>query len=470
MTMYQKKMAVYIKKHQLLTDGDHILVGCSGGIDSLVLLHFLKVNEKIFGITVAAVHVNHMLRGEESDEDCRFTEETCRRWGVPFFSRSIPIPTILEIEGGNKQQVCRNERYAYFNEVMTAENSRKFATAHHADDQLETVLMAGMRGSLQSGSFGMPLRRPFGEGELIRPQFAVTKEEIADYAGHHGIVHREDSSNAEPIYTRNRVREAIIPLLKKEEPTVSAHFVELAETLQEDQRFLEQLAYEQVEEMVHWIGGELHLSAESFRNGALALQKRVVLILLNYLYNEQQVLITRQLVEQVQNAMQSSAGTVFLHLPHNYRMTRQYDAVFFSRQPVNPATATPVTVIAEDWTDEVRGFRYKLLPLRLAKKEKNAVFWYFTASGHDRMVIRNRKPGDRIQLAGMQQPKKVARLMIDEKVPVCERENWPVIATEKDEVLLIPGLRPSSFFSREPRAGDDWVLIEQHEKTPKANY
>ncbi len=470
MTKYERKMVAYIKKYHLLEAGDHILVGCSGGIDSLVLLHFLKTNEHTFGITVAAVHVNHMLRGEESDEDRRFTEETCRHWEVPCSSRNIPIPAILETTGGNKQQVCRNERYTYFQETMMAEKAQKFATAHHADDQLETVLMAGIRGSLHSGSFGMPLRRPFGEGELIRPQFAVTKEEIADYAKRNNVAHREDSSNAEPIYTRNRVREAIVPLLKKEEPAVSAHFVELAETLQEDQRFLEQLAHEKVQEMVHWTDGELHLSAERFRNGALALQKRMVLILLNYLYNEQQVLITNQLAEQVQNAMQGSAGTVSLHLPHNYRMTRQYDAVFFSRQPVNSATVLAETVITDDWTAEVKGFRYKLAPLLLANKEKNAVFWYFTASAHDRIVIRSRKPGDRIQLMGMQQPKKVARLMIDEKVPVCERENWPVIATEKDEVLLIPGLRPSSFFSREPRAGDDWVLIEQHEKTPKANY
>lgn len=470
MTGYEKKMMAYIKKHHLLDGGDHILVGCSGGIDSLVLVHFLKMNAQAFGIKVAAVHVNHMLRGEESGEDRNFTEETCRRWEVPCFSRNIPIPEILEMNGGNKQQVCRDERYAYFQEVMMAQGVQKFATAHHADDQLETVLMAGMRGSLQSGSFGMPLRRPFGTGELIRPQFAVTKEEICDYAKCHGIVHREDSSNAEPVYTRNRIRKALVPLMKKEEPAVSAHFVELAETLQEDQRFLEQLAHVEVRKIVHWTNGELHLSAERFRNGALALQKRMVLILLNYLYNEQPVLITRQLAEQVQNAMKGSAGTVNLHLPHNYRMTRQYDAVFFSRHPVNPATVQAATAITGDWTAEVKGFRYKLVPLQLAHKEENAVFWYFTASAHDRMVIRARKPGDRIQLAGMQQPKKVARLMIDEKVPVRERENWPVIATEKDEVLLIPGLRPSSFFSREPRAGDDWVLIERQEKTPKANY
>ncbi|HSP21571.1 MAG TPA: tRNA lysidine(34) synthetase TilS [Planococcus sp. (in: firmicutes)] len=470
MKTYEKKMVEYIRKHHLLTLGDRVLIGCSGGIDSLVLVHFLKMNERTFGITVSAVHVDHMLRGEESRRDRNFTEETCRHWKVPCFSRGIPIPDILETAGGNKQQVCRDERYAYFNEVMAAEGAQKFATAHHADDQLETVLMAGMRGSLQSGLFGMPLRRPFGEGELIRPQFAVTKDEIVDYALCHGIVHREDPSNAEPIYTRNRVREAIVPLLKKEEPSVSSHFVELAETMQEDQRFLEGLAHEEVLGMVQWTDGRLCLSAESFRSGALALQKRMVLILLNYLYNGQQVSITKQLAEQVQNAMQGSAGTVFLHLPHDYMMTRQYDAVFFSRQPLNPATATGAMPITGDWSESVKGFRYKRVPLLQVEKEENAVIWYFTASVHDRLIIRSRKPGDRINLAGMQQPKKVARLMIDEKVPVCERENWPVIATEKDDVLLIPGLRPSSLVSREPRAGDDWVLIEQHENTQKENY
>lgn len=461
MKTYEAKMADYLKKQSLLERGDHILIGCSGGIDSLVLLHFLKANEAAHGIKVEAVHVNHMLRGEESLEDRLFTEETCRRLNIPCFSRDIPIPEIWQTSGGNKQQVCRNERYAYFEQVMAEIGALKVATAHHADDQLETVLMSGLRGSLGSGTFGIPIRRPFGEGELIRPQLGVSKADIADYAARHGIVHREDSSNAETIYTRNRIRQSIVPLMKKENSLLAEQLAEFTEEIQQDRRFLEALAQEKIWQLAVVEANGLRLSAERFRREALALQKRMVLILLNYLYNGQQVLITKQLIEQVQEMMLHSAGTVFLHLPQNYRMIREYDTVLFSRDSAEQAAFTEIAVISQKWSKEVKGFRYKAVPVTEIPQDDDAVFWYFSSPVGGRLVLRNRKPGDRIRLKGMDQPKKVARLMIDEKVPASQRAGWPVIAAETDEVLLIPGLRPSSFFSRQKRAEDDWVLMEQ---------
>jgi tRNA(Ile)-lysidine synthase len=468
MKTFQKKMLGYIKKHRLLAPGEKVLVGCSGGIDSLVLLHFLKSNEPLLGISVHAVHVNHMLRGDESLQDRLFTEAFCRQRHIPCCSRDISIPEILEADGGNKQQVCREQRYAYFKEVMQQAKAEKLATAHHADDQLETILMSGLRGTLQYGSFGIPLRRPFGGGELIRPMLAVTREEIEHYAKEHGIVHREDPSNAEKGYTRNRIRHSIVPLLKKENKMVSEQFAELAGVMQQDQQFLMELAEEKLQRIVHYEEIGIGLSAESFSKEALALQKRMVLLLLNYLYNNQQVVITKQLVEQVQEVMQRSAGTVFLHLPQNYMMVRQYDSVFFSRHPIGEATEKDVSLISNDWSKELKGFRYKAVPLSAAKREENSVFWYFSSRGGIKMLARSRKPGDRIQLAGMEQSKKVARLMIDEKVPVSMRGDWPVIATEDDEVLFVPGLRSSNFFSRVKRDEDNWVLIEQKVKIAKS--
>ncbi|KOF09080.1 tRNA(Ile)-lysidine synthetase [Planococcus glaciei] len=468
MKKFHKKMMEYIKKHRLLVPGDKVLVGCSGGIDSLVMLHFLKSNERLLGISVFAVHVNHMLRGEESLHDRLFTEAFCQAMHIPCFSRDIPIPDILERDGGNKQQVCREQRYAYFKEVMEETSAAKLATAHHADDQLETILMSGLRGTLQYGSFGIPQRRPFGGGELIRPMLAVNRDEIEHYAKEHALVHREDPSNAEELYTRNRLRHTVVPLLKKENRMVSEQFAELAGMMQQDQQFLMELAEEKLHRMIRYEDNGLGLSAESFSKEALALQKRMVLLLLNYLYNEQQVVITRQLVEQVQEVMQGSAGTVFLHLPQNCMMVRQYDSVFFSRHPIGEAADQEVSSISAEWSKELKGYRYKAVPLPLAEPAEGCVFWYFSSNGGIRLLVRSRKPGDRIQLSGMEHSKKVARLMIDEKVPVSLRGDWPVIATENDDVLFVPGLRPSNFFSRVKRDEDNWVLIEQKVKIAKS--
>ena len=467
METFHKKMMDHIQKHRLLIPGDHVLVGCSGGIDSLVLLHFLKTYEKHFSITVSAVHVNHMLRGDESLQDRLFTEALCEDWKIRCFSRDIPIPEILKAEGGNKQQVCREQRYAYFAEVMKDSGAGKVATAHHADDQLETILLSGLRGTLESANFGMPVIRPFGHGQLIRPQLAVTREEIVGYAAHEQIIHREDSSNAEMAYTRNRIRHTVLPLLKKENPLVSEHFTELAEAVQEDRQFLWGLAEAKLQELVIFNEKGMTFSAKKFAAEALALQKRMVLLLLNYLYNEQQVPINKQLAERMREMLQSSSGTVFLHLPNRYQMVRQYDAVSLNRQSLVEPANKVISSISNEWSEIVNGFRYKAVPVGQAAEE-HAIYWYFTAGEGLSMVIRNRKPGDRIQLAGMEHPKKVARVMIDEKVPVSQREQWPVIAAEKGEVLLVPGLRYSRFFSRVPRQEDNWVLIEQNVKIAKS--
>lgn len=461
MKKFHEQMADYQTKHKLLEPGDRVLLGCSGGIDSMVLLHYLKSQEKALSITLEAVHVNHMLRGEESAEDRLFTERLCNEWGIPCHSRDIPIPAILEAAGGNKQQLCRQERYRFFEETMTATGASKFATAHHADDQLETILMSGLRGTLQSGSFGMPSSRPFEGGILIRPLLAVTKQEIAAYAEANSIPFREDPSNADNIYTRNRIRKNVIPELKKENADVSKQFVELSESLQEDQKFLMELAQEKLDHLISSEGQEFALSAESFRSHPSALQKRMVLLLLNYLYGSEQVIVTRQLAEQVQEMMQSSAGTVFLHLPQHYRMIRQYDRVLFSRRDLQAAPEEFISRITGEWSAAVNNFRYRLVPARQFKEQEDASAWYFSESAEPQLQIRSRLPGDRIHLPGMAGTKKVARLMIDEKVPAPLRNDWPVITDGNGEILLVPGLRPSLHISRSPRSQDNWVLAEQ---------
>ncbi len=461
MNSFNQQMADYITKHKLLESGDHVLLGCSGGIDSMVLLHYLKSQEAIFGIRVEAVHVNHMLRGDESIGDRLFTESICHQWNIPCHSRDIPIPSILEAAGGNKQHVCRQERYSYFEEVMEQTGASKFATAHHADDQLETILMSGLRGTLQSGSFGMPSSRPFGKGVLIRPQLAVTKQEIADYAIEHTIPYREDPSNAENIYTRNRIRKNVVPQLKKENADVSKQFVELSESLQEDQKFLMELAQEKLNSLVSSINQENVLSAERFRSHASALQKRMVLLLLNYLYGGEQVIITRQLADQVQETMQSSSGTVLLHLPHDYTMIRQYDHVLFSRRDLETASEEFNSPITGEWSEAVNNFRYKLSSVQHSMEDEGSVAWYFSELGEPQLHIRSRLPGDRIDLPGMVHSKKIARLMIDEKVPSLLRKEWPVITDSNGKVLLVPGLRPSLHISRSRRPEDNWMLLEQ---------
>lgn len=457
MKHYEQTMLAYVAEHELFEKGDRLVIGVSGGVDSMVLLHFLASKRQQLGITIIAVHIDHMLRGEQSAQDRQFVEQQCRLWNVPYESFAVPVPSILEQQGGNTQQVCRTERYRLFERVMKEMDSTCVVTAHHADDQLETILMAGIRGSLKNGSFGMRIKRPFGGGSLVRPQLAVTKAEIAHYAQLQQVPHREDPSNSSATYTRNRIRQTIVPAIVEENPRAALHFARLAEQLNEDEAFLQDLAEQAFRDLMA-APGDLVISAESFRNHAVALQKRMVLLLLNYLYNEKQVLITSQLAEQVRELLQSSSGTVFLHLPNNYMMRRQYDRVFFEQ--ATQQLEYRQSDIGLSWSPPVKGFRYRVAAIGEEPEAAEAALWYFQ-SAETNFYLRGRKPGDRIQLAGMSQAKKLARLMIDEKVPVQERQNWPIIVAGENRVLLVPGLRTAGCLSRTKRPGDNRVLVEQ---------
>lgn len=457
MDHYEQTLLAYHKKHELFDKDDRLVIGVSGGIDSMVLLEFLSKKRHQLGVHITAVHIDHMLRGEQSAEDRRFVEQQCKLWEVPCKSFSVPIPAILAENGGNAQSVCRQERYRVFEQVMEKTESTVLITAHHADDQLETILMEGMRGSLRNGAFGMRMKRPFGGGMLVRPQLAVTKEQIARYAQLNKVPYREDPSNASDTYTRNRIRKTIVPAMAQENPRASLHFSELAEQINEDAVFLQQLAEQTLKELLS-SDKELLISAESFRRHPSALQKRMVLLLLNYLYDDKRVLITSHLAEQVRELLQSSSGTVFLHLPQNYMMIRQYDQVFFEKP--KEFLQRQQADIGHLWSPPVLGFRYRVMPVGEEPEAENTNFWYFQSEETD-FTLRGRKPGDRILLAGMDQAKKLARLMIDEKIPSQQRDNWPIIVAGENRVLLVPGLRTAACLSRTKRLGDNRVLVEQ---------
>ena len=181
MDLFEQKVKSYIDAKQLIAPKDHLLVACSGGVDSIGLLHFLHNYKEQLGFTLSCVHVDHMLRGEVSKEDMRFVAQLCQHYEIPFYGKSIDIPRLLQEEGGNSQALCRRERYQYFQKVMEEIGATTIVTAHHADDQVESMLMSLTKNSAIKGLAGIYPKRSFYSGKLIRPFLAVTKDEIRGY-------------------------------------------------------------------------------------------------------------------------------------------------------------------------------------------------------------------------------------------------------------------------------------------------
>ncbi|MFC5543219.1 tRNA lysidine(34) synthetase TilS [Ureibacillus suwonensis] len=460
MATFEKKVEKYIEEQQLVEAGDRLLIACSGGIDSMGLLHFFIHFQKHWKVELYVAHVDHMLRGEVSYEDRQFVEQFCKDWNIPVFSTSIPIPELLAKEGGNSQAVCRRERYAFFAEIMKQHQINKLVTAHHADDQLETMLMSLTRAGSVNGFKGISSKRPFTVGTVIRPFLKVTKEEIGKYLMEKGGTFREDASNLKDDYTRNRFRHHIIPLMKKENHQVAIHAAELAQNLQQDDEYLNELAKSRFSSVVENIGERFVLHIDRLQKEPLALQRRIILILLNYLYHHSDAknfAISREILE----LCKSQEGNATIHLPDQYVANRSYGIITFFQRKTSEGEQYPCSIEMGEW-NVFNGFRVYIgkLPEDAGIQQNEAVVYYCNSNTITfPLKVRIRKEGDRIQLKGMFEPKRISRLFIDEKIPLIERDTWPILVDSNDEILAVLGVRVNHRFSKKKRADDDMVMI-----------
>ena len=455
----------YMQKEALLASNNRVLLACSGGVDSIVLLHFFAVNREELGIEVAAVHVDHMLRGAESAADGVLVSELCEKLGVPFYGGRVPVPEILAREGGNVQAVCREGRYDYFANIMREKGYGILATAHHAEDQLETVLMQVTKGVTP---LGIPNNRSIDGGRLIRPFLPVIKESLYVYAMENKLDFNEDPSNGSDAYMRNRFRRHVVPHIISENPKAPEGVVTLAGRLQEDEAFLQALAKDRLEEIVEFTDAGLpSISIGTFSSMPTALQKRMIPLLLGYLYDKknESVHYKSTLIEQMLHHLNSEDGNVSINMPLGYRFVREYDRLMFV-QECNLSIPEPnvLKVVPKgertDWMNglwiywaDVEDVAHDL---RLDAKE---IMYFDFPKESLPLFVRQRKVGDRITLPGMTNSKRLSRLFIDEKVRKTERDCLPVIVTNNDQVCAVPGLRYGTAFTKDHSVASKYIFI-----------
>lgn len=458
---FEEKVLTFIKSEQLVNSGDRLLIACSGGVDSMALLHFFDQYKQLLHIELYVVHVDHMLRKEQSAGDRKFVEDFCASRNIRCFSTAIPIPSILKEYGGNSQAVCRQERYGYFADVMREHNIKTLVTAHHADDQLESMLMALAKSGSVKGMLGIKVNRRFDIGRVIRPFLMVTKEEIREYLKKDGLDYREDPSNAKDDYTRNRFRHHIVPLLKTENKAVAQHAVQLALHLAQDDEYLQEVAQHAFDRLVTKKGGNCYeVEIHPFISEPLALQRRLILILLNYIYNDTSTFQRHALCTSILNLFQTQSGNAMLNLPHSFLASRQYGKVLF-HQAQEKEPFVPCELTVNKWNEimDLRVYIGEPSQMTALQSDEAQAFYCSADKVSFPLRVRTREEGDRIQLPGMSMPKRLSRLFIDEKVPLAKRDEWPLLVDVHNDILAVLGLRVSSKFSRTRRADDDWVFI-----------
>jgi tRNA(Ile)-lysidine synthase len=265
--------------------GDKILVGVSGGLDSVVLLHNLLKQCSELKLKLYVVHFNHQLRGKAADRDALFVEKLAAKYKLPFLLGLKDVKKYAADQGLCIEDAARILRYKYFKDVAKELRISKVAVAHNLDDNIETIVMRFLRGAAGKGLSGIPTVRKEGALTIVRPFLGVSRVEIERYAERYKLKHVEDETNKETIYLRNKLRHKLIPLLEKYNPNLKEALLRQADIFQTEDDYLQSKAEEAYRELVITETAELiKLDNKSLAHYPKAIQRRVVRLAIEKLY------------------------------------------------------------------------------------------------------------------------------------------------------------------------------------------
>jgi tRNA(Ile)-lysidine synthase len=456
-----KKVNDCIGKHQLLTRGDGILVGVSGGPDSVALFHILFGLKDEYGWRLAVAHLGHGVRGEEARRDALSVAQLAKEKGVPFFLKEVDLPQLKSVgDQTNLEALGRKERYQFFNSVAVEFGYNRVATGHTRDDQAETMLMWLIRGTGRRGLGGIPpKRRIFNDSEggnvsmLVRPLIEVSRQEIMTYLKAESLEFREDSTNLDCRYLRNWIRHRLLLQLKERvDNRLTERLAHLADIWREEEKILDEVGGALLEKLV--VGPDL-LRGALLGQGA-AMQRRVMRSwleartgsLLGVGFED----IERALSFVGQGPVQGR-----LYLPGGWQLCREYDYVRIEKtggkgpDTVHYHYLLPhggrVSIPEAGVELQSSGVSYEADSAR-PQSEMEAVF--DSAVLPETLTVRNFRAGDRFQPLGMQGHKKVKDLFIEKKVPFPIRRTLPIVLAG-DRILWIPSYGRSEFAKTGPR-------------------
>ncbi|HET6871512.1 MAG TPA: tRNA lysidine(34) synthetase TilS, partial [Sporolactobacillaceae bacterium] len=324
----QAQVDQFVKRHHLIPHGSTIVVGVSGGADSMALLNYLKERSALWNLTLIACSIDHRLRGEDSKKDLDYVRDFCLEQEIIFVGKSVDVPGLMDKKRLGSEEAARICRYQVFEEVMNAYKADLLALAHHGDDQIETMLMRQVRGSFGISKAGIPITRPFACGMLIRPFLTITKDDIEGYCKKCGIIPRYDKTNESDDYTRNRFRKVILPFLKKENPKVHIQFQLDSERMTDDYRLLDELAQRELPRIIEEkTTNAVKFSINCLKGAPVPLQRRMIHLILNYLYKQTQFYSEIQFVhiESLLKWLGEKKASGIMNMPNNIVVERSYN-------------------------------------------------------------------------------------------------------------------------------------------------
>ncbi len=431
---------LYAAMTGLCAPGDRVVCALSGGADSVALLHGLLAIEEALSITVSAAHFNHCLRGSESDADEAFVRALCQKWNVELtVGRGDP----RTLSGKSPEEAARELRYDFL-----LSQPGLIATAHHGDDQVETVLLNLLRGTGLKGLCGMMPK----QGRIIRPLLDISQQEILDYVHANGLSYCTDRTNLEDEALRNRLRHHVVPLLKEENPNLTHTVCRMTKLLRQDEACLDR----QAEDLLKAAQREKGYDCPTLWAADPVLRRRAIRRLLP---NPKPSMAQVEAVEQL---LQRQNGSCSVELSGGMLIRRTY-ALLTIEQERTEGVFEQQTVRCGAFTELPGQNRYVSLtgPVPVSEPVDNQTAFAIRFQAEPVVQVRSRLPGDTIRLPGG--TKTLKKWMIDRKVPAHLRDRIPVFADEQG-VIAVFGLGCDE--SRKALPGEQaWILrVETKER------
>ena len=449
----------FIREHHLVSGQRRLVVALSGGQDSVCLLYTLvKLSEEL-KITLHVAHLDHQLRGAESEADAEYVSDLAHQLGIPATIERRDVRAEQARQRTSLEEAAREVRYTFLAEVARSIGASRVAVGHTADDHIETVLMHLIRGTGNRGLRGLqpssrwlatdPRHRWQSSGNsltIIRPLLPVSRQETADFCRNHQLIPRIDASNLSLSPLRNRIRHQLLPLLRSYNPRVSEALLRTARIAEDDFAFLVKEGARLWDSLAQRQGDTIALDKEGFLELPSALQRHLLRTTIEDLLGNLKDIETRH-IEEIMAALTKPAGKrlslpgglVFAIDYHQYRLGADLAALSpFSVLRNEFVLKIPGETLSSGWRVEATIIE----PTQMADKDRdrNFIAYFDFDKAGDKLTVRRRQPGDRFQPIGMSYPKKLGEFMIDAKIPRTWRQRIPIVGSPQ-YILWVVGWR-----------------------------
>jgi tRNA(Ile)-lysidine synthase len=443
----EERVLGFIREHRLLSEGEKLVAAVSGGEDSVCLLHILFNLREELKIKLHIAHLNHQLRGADSDADAEYVSELARKLKIPATIEKGDVKGYQKAQRLSLEEAAREVRYSFLAEVARVIGAKRVAAGHTKDDHIETILMHLIRGSGTRGLRGLQPSTLWQSGEesliIVRPLLEISHQDTEGYCRQHKLTPRLDASNLSLSPLRNRVRQQLMPLLESYNPAVAEALLRTGRIADDDITFLDEQVSRLWKKVIRQEGKSLILDKAAFEPLAPALKRYLLRAAVERLLGSAKDIEMRHIEEMLSLATKTAGKR--LNLPAGLTFAVQYDRYLLTP---DLAALSPLPPLKGEFQlnipGETRlpGWRVEATIVgREGMTEKDNLTAYFDpAKSGEKLTVRARKRGDRFQPLGLAQPKKLGEFMIDAKIPQAWRGRVPLVCSG-EQILWVVGWR-----------------------------